>query len=339
MIDHHCHTLWRDYALRFREAFTESLDPAILSEHLPFGLGFRRELALLAELYGCEPAEEAVRAHRRPLADLLRDAGVSALLVDDGAPEDGLPLEDFARLADVPCHRILRIESVAQELLRQADAFETFERALRRELLSQPAVAFKSIAAYRAGLNVSTPIRAQAEGAFMELRGETAAGAPRIEGHPLEDWLLELALGVAEERRLAVQFHTGWGDADEDLRLANPLYLRPVIQAHPGVPLVLLHCWPYHREAGYLAAIYANVYVDLSLTIPHVSEPARILAETLEVCPVSKILYGSDAMGIPELFWLGARRWRDSLDAALPDEGLAALVLEGNARRLYKLSE
>jgi predicted TIM-barrel fold metal-dependent hydrolase len=339
VIDHHCHTLWRDYAQRFREAFTESRDPAILSDHLPFSLGFRRELALLAGLYGCEPTEEAVLARRRPLADLLRDAGVTALLVDGGAPENGLPLEDFARLADVPCHRIVRIESVAQEVLRQADAFETFERALRRELRSQPAVAFKSIVAYRAGLNVSAPIRASAERAFTELRGETAAGGPRIEGHPLEDWLVELALGVAEERRLPVQFHAGWGDADEDLRLANPLYLRPVIQAHPSVPVVLLHCWPYHREAAYLAAIHANVHVDLSLTIPHLSEPARILAETLELCPASKILYGSDAIGIPELFWLGARRWRDALDAALPDEELAALVLQGNARRLYKLSE
>ena len=63
------------------------------------------------------------------------------------------------------------------------------------------------------------------------------------------------------------------------------------------------------------------------------------LAETLELCPASKLLYGSDAIGIPELFWLGAHRWRQALAAALPDEDLGALVLQGNARRLYKLSE
>jgi predicted TIM-barrel fold metal-dependent hydrolase len=49
---------------------------------------------------------------------------------------------------------------------------------------------------------------------------------------------------------------------------------------------VLLHCYPFVREAGWLAHVYGNVYFDLSLTIPHVSRPAVALAEALELAPV-----------------------------------------------------
>ena len=41
---------------------------------------------------------------------------------------------------------------------------------------------------------------------------------------------------------------------------------------------MLLHCYPFVREAGWLAHVYGNVYFDLSLTIPHVARPAEALA-------------------------------------------------------------
>ena len=61
---------------------------------------------------------------------------------------------------------------------------------------------------------------------------------------------------------MPVQIHTGFGDADLDLREANPLHLRPLLESgrYANVPFVLLHAsYPYVRELGYLAAIYANV--------------------------------------------------------------------------------
>ncbi len=44
-------------------------------------------------------------------------------------------------------------------------------------------------------------------------------------------------------------------------------YLRRVLEHRPyrGMPVVLLHeCYPYTRQGGYLAAVYENVYLDLS---------------------------------------------------------------------------
>ena len=37
---------------------------------------------------------------------------------------------------------------------------------------------------------------------------------------------------------------------------------------------MLLHAYPYLREAAYLANLYAGVYVDVSLTVPLVGSAA-----------------------------------------------------------------
>src|SRR5205807_1724727 len=82
------------------------------------------------------------------------------------------------------------------------------------------------------------------------------------------------------------------------------------------------------------------VWFDLSLTIPHVSQPAQALRDALELAPVSKLLYASDAARTPELYWLAARWWRRALAEVLPEllpereaEEAARLILRENARR------
>jgi predicted TIM-barrel fold metal-dependent hydrolase len=149
-----------------------------------------------------------------------------------------------------------------------------------------------------------------------------------------------------------VQVHTGFGDADLDLLQANPLLLRPALEAGAfgGAPVVLLHCYPYVREAGYLASLYSQVYLDLSLTVPLVGPGGRrAVEEALELAPTSKVLYGSDAAGLAESFWLGAVGMRRALAAALDGwlrdgtltaaqaERVAAQLLHENATSLYVL--
>jgi uncharacterized protein len=103
----------------------------------------------------------------------------------------------------------------------------------------------------------------------------------------------------------------------------------------------LLHCCPFVREAGWLAHVYGNVWFDLSLTIPHVLRPAVALAEALELAPVSKLLYASDAARRPELYLLAASWWRDALSDVLPEllaegaETAVQMILRDNARTLY----
>jgi len=126
---------------------------------------------------------------------------------------------------------------------------------------------------------------------------------------------------------LPVQLHTGFGDPEEDLHRANPALLAGFCRAteHTGTAIVLLHCYPYHREAAYLAAVYPGAFMDLSLAIPlAAADGARALAEALGLCPWSKLLYATDASRLPELYFVAATRQREALATAL-----AGLVDDG----------
>jgi predicted TIM-barrel fold metal-dependent hydrolase len=93
-----------------------------------------------------------------------------------------------------------------------------------------------------------------------------------------------------------------------------------------------------------MAHVYGNVFFDVSLSIPHVARPAEVLREALELAPISKLLYASDAARTPELYYLAARWWREALANVLADslpldeaETAARMVLRENALGLYRL--
>jgi hypothetical protein len=118
--------------------------------------------------------------------------------------------------------------------------------------------------------------------------------------------------------------------------------LKPLIERFRETPFVLLHCYPFVREAGWLAHVYGNVWFDLSLTIPHVSRPAEVLREALELAPASKLLYASDAARTPELYLLAATWWREALAEVLMEtlptaaaEMAGRMILRDNALGLY----
>ena len=138
--------------------------------------------------------------------------------------------------------------------------------------------------------------------------------------------------------------HCGFGDADLHLWRADPSYLKPLLERFRETPFVLLHCYPFVREAGWLAHVYGNVWFDLSLTIPHVARAAEHVREALELAPVSKLLYASDAARTPELYFLAAKWWREALaevlDEALPPneaEAAGRAILRDNALALYRV--
>jgi len=153
--------------------------------------------------------------------------------------------------------------------------------------------------------------------------------------------LAALEANEATDDPLPVQVHCGFGDADLHLWRADPSYLKPLLERFGETPFVLLHCYPFVREAGWLAHVYGNVWFDLSLTIPHVARPAEMLRQALELAPVSKLLYASDAARTPELYYLAAKWWREALAEVLPElfgadaEWAANRVLRENALELY----
>jgi predicted TIM-barrel fold metal-dependent hydrolase len=148
--------------------------------------------------------------------------------------------------------------------------------------------------------------------------------------------------------------HAGFGDTDLTLHRANPTLLTEVIRTFRdmGVDVVFLHCYPYHREAAYLAAVFPNVYLDLGSILHYTgASSGSIVAETMELTPFTRHLYSSDAFGVAEFYYLGAFLFRRGMRAVLDEwisrddcstaeaDRIADLAAAGNARRIYTLGD
>ena len=71
--------------------------------------------------------------------------------------------------------------------------------------------------------------------------------------------------------------------------------------------MLLLHNYPYHRNAAYLAQVFDHVFMDLGLAVHNTGAlSTAMLRETLELVPFGKLLFSSDAYGLAELYLLGA---------------------------------
>lgn len=301
----------------------------------------------------CPPEEYLARRARIGAKEvnrlLLGACGVGHFLVETGyRAEELLGPSGMAQASGAPADEIVRLEMVAEQLAGSgcaaADFAERFAEALWERTRS--ARGLKTVAAYRCGLDFD-PARPTAT------EVAEAAGRWFEEGGRLRDpVLVRHLIWTGIDRGLPLQFHIGYGDPDVDLRRSDPLLLRGLIElAEPtGVPLLLLHCYPFHRNAGYLAQAYPTVFFDVGLAVNHAgARAAALLAESLEVAPFAKILYSSDAWGPAELHYLGALLWRRGMARALGEfvaeeewsvpqaVRVATMIGAENARRVYGL--
>jgi uncharacterized protein len=357
LVDGHLHPPLRLPDVQpFVRYFSEAADSDSLERHASHTLFFQRAVMELAAFLGCDPEAPAVQEARQALGMerylrlLVESANVEALLIDDGYPPEGaLTLAEIQDIVKRPARRVLRLESLVETLLPKSQSPNQLMDLMLRELEAQPRpAALKSIIAYRSGLDVREPEPDALGQAFAILHASSAQRPIRLQSKPLLDFCLLRALEWAVDARLPVQFHTGFGDRDLDLPLSNPALLRRVLESprFEQLQVVLLHAsYPYTREAGYLAAVYPQVYVDWSEANPLLSprELQRVLEELLSLAPYTKLLYGSDAWGIPDWILLAASAGRAALAGAVSEEpkalrtSIARRVLRDNARELYHL--
>ncbi|MGS2588570.1 amidohydrolase family protein [Streptomyces hebeiensis] len=332
LVDHHAHSVFRDdvdhtgLEAALSEAPTAP-EPPWTRFDSQLGFAVRRHCAPLLDLPPFA-APEAYSARRAELgvvevtARLTRTAGIGDHLLDGGhAAQRLLSDEEFARVSGARVHRVVRLESVAERVMRDAASPEGFLDSLAAALEARRAtcVGYKSIAAYRCGLllDPAEPDDEKVAGAarawFAEVR---TTGECRLRDPVLIRHLIWWAL----ERRAPLQLHTGFGDPDLRLLDANPLHLQPLIdRSRPtGGRVLLLHCYPYEREAGYLAHAYPHVYLDVGLAAHHLGANAdSAVRHSLELAPFHKVLFSTDAWGLPELTYLGALMWRRALGRVL----------------------
>jgi len=367
LVDHHVHTaLGRDVGRpEFELLITESGRPGPAGttwfDSQP-GLAIRRWCAPVLGLDRfAEPDEYLARRAGLGGAEvarrLLRASGIARYLIDTGYEADNsLSLAAMAETSGARMDEIVRLEPIAEQLATASggDA-ASFAGRFRDALWQQTtaAVGLKCIIAYRFGLDFEPEPPSAAE--VTAAAGRWLAEAERSGRARLTDpVLLRHVLWAGAERGLPLQLHTGYGDRDLDLRRCDPLLLTGFLRAvEPlGVPVMLLHCYPYHREAGYLAEMFRNVYIDVGLALTHAGTRAEaIVAESMEVAPFAKVLFSSDACGLPELHYLGALLWRRATASVLggwAEAGdwsrqeaarIASMIGIQNALRVYRLAD
>ena len=321
-----------------------------------YALALRRWLA--AHL-GCEPTRGAVTAAREAAlqADavaytrgLMEAAGVVAILSDEGYPQPPIPADEFAATIGVTVHRVTRLEPW---ILQHRDgSFDDLVSGVENEATTAAAdpncVAYKSIVAYRTGLDVGNPSSSDAEAAFARWRDDEWAET-REHAKPVRDFLIRRALAIAKANDRPFHFHCGGGDPDINLEYAGPKSIFPLLVDVQDQPVVLVHSgYPWIREAAYIASVLPNVYLELSELIPwgwgQVEWALEMLVGTV---PAAKLLYGSDEAGEPEAFWVSALLARSALERVLDRfverdyvsadeaERLGRLVLADACRRLH----
>jgi uncharacterized protein len=368
LIDHHVHGVVTADVDRagFEDLMTEASGPpaqGTTAFDSQLGFAFRRWCAPVLDLEPSVSAEDYLRRRAELGAAevnrrLLTAAGVAQWLIDTGYQRGQLTTpEQMAVASGTPARQVVRLEVVAEKVARAGTAAAawatTFAEELAIETASTGAVGYKSIIAYRYGFDFD-PIRpgsadvAAAAGRLM--RAFETDPSARLTDEVLLRHLIWTAVDIGKP----VQFHVGFGDTDVRLHRSNPTLLTDFLVATEpaGTPVMLLHCYPFQREAGYLANVFSHVYMDVGAILNHVgARSANILAEALELTPFAKMLYSSDAFALPELHYLGAIGFRRDIakvtgqfvaDGAWSEadaERVAALIGSANANRVYRLDE
>jgi uncharacterized protein len=362
LVDHHCHGVVRGDLdrVQFESLMNEAPRRSPLGTSQfdsMLGLAIRRWCAPVLDLEPHAVADDYL-ARRRELgaAEVNRrfvtQSGVDTFLVDTGLEPDQLTTPDeLATMAAGSAHQVIRLEKVAEDILTAGTSLPSFEERVVQTLLASGAIGAKSIAAYRVGLQLppEKPASSALLDALRDVRPDER-GRYRI-AHPVVNaWLAWTAIDLG----MPLQFHVGYGDNDLDLSACDPLRLTDFLRAtqERRVPVLLLHNYPFHRNAAYLAQVFDHVFMDVGLATHNTGVLSRqLIGETLELVPFGKLLFSSDAYGLAELYYLGALLFRRGLgdvlgglvgDGEMTEQdaaNIAALVGGDNARRVYGIGD
>lgn len=325
IIDHHAHNLLLPSEIDAHDllSITSEANGPALEQGAPSTLAHSRAVRQLSTVLGCNSTWDAVRTAIKWKRQEPEDAwartcfdGIETVLIDDGLDAATVhPYEWHDRLTRSKCKRIVRIEKVAEELMidaHQGFSKLTLEQQLSynhkvtaqfiqkiEEALSNPEVAgFKSVICYRVGLAIPEFDPRGSDQIVALLQTRDSKGLSRLEDSQLSPYFIHLTAQLigASKSNKPFQFHTGLGDNDIDLASSNPSLLQTFIKTYPEVPVVLLHAsYPFTTEAGYLASVYSNCWLDIGEVFPFLSQDGqeRVIREALDLCPSEKLTWST----------------------------------------------
>ncbi len=328
---------------------------------------FLRELS---DLLGCSAVPQDVLAARNRQAAVdypayvdrvLGAASITSLLPDTGYPYwKKVTVQDCARVVTKrPLYEVFRVESAfrSRNSIYLEDTSLSFDKYLEEyqavcidAVRKRGCVAMKTVIAYRTGLAIQQVAFGDAKAAFAA-NIDTDLRAQKT----VRDYLFKYTARLAAELGVPFVIHTGFTALTKPWSYGNPTDLTPIL-TDPDLKntvFVLLHGgYPWNSAAGFMAAHHPNVYLDLSEFNPATSIGIEHnFREVLQFAPLSKITFGSDGLGIPELFWYAAVQAKRAMGNILeefvrerlmrPEQAAdyAAQFFHGTAKKLYRLPD
>lgn len=151
--------------------------------------------------------------------------------------------------------------------------------------------------AYERSLNFKKTNKSVAQWEFEKLRSAgTHDGSFSLEN--LQNYLFRYILGVAQDKGMVIQIHTGLQEGNGNiLSNSNPSLLNDVFMSFPNLKFDIFHIgYPFEKELGAMCKMFPNVYIDMCWT--HIISPeasCSALNEWLEFIPYNKISgFGGD---------------------------------------------
>lgn len=110
-----------------------------------------------------------------------------------------------------------------------------------------------------------------------------------------QDWVMHECCRLANQKNWIHQIHVGTHNLEE----SNPLPLIQLGEKYPDMKIVMLHCWPFLKEAAFLAKNKPNFYID-TCWLPVLSPDflSEALDTYLNYVPYHKIMLDHDSTSV-----------------------------------------
>lgn len=158
-------------------------------------------------------------------------------------------IDPFIELVDADSPRRRALAAIAGVEPADAATWRAFLRAIFNRAAAEGARGIKQLQAYRRSLEYLPRTDSEVRWSGKRTPAETTV---------FQDWVMHECCKLAEERGWPHQVHVG----TNNLSQSSPLPLGPLAQRYRKMKLVMIHCWPFLREAGWLAKFHPNVYID-----------------------------------------------------------------------------
>jgi len=369
VIDNHCHPFPTNRVPEVIEnTWTISLNELPVDD-IRNSAYFQMSTGEMCRHHGIESIDEMLALRKKQYEEnpqvyiekLWKDINLEMIIADIGSPVTNkrltkVELDEFAYLnQSIKVGYINRIERVTDDLLEKHLPFSEFRQMLVQNLEAmvkdENLIALKSIIAYRTGLEiVPLSISEVQKGYYAYLADINDKSAEK----KIRDFVFLTSAALCKEMQIPLQVHTGAGDSPlSNLIINNPLLLFQAINDPrcKDTRIMMVHAGnPNVEYAAYLVGHYPNLYLDVSSMLPYFAHAVETKLKTIfEFAPFNKVMYGSDAGGIPDHFWFAAKYFKRVLgkilsefveDKILSEEyALKAgeMILSENARKFYKL--